>query len=457
MYSCSHTGCALKQMPHQNKCILHADIKDKNEAEFAVELGRNIKNQLSIKNGVILDNICFPKDFDLHSVFSMFVGITSLETLSILGCKILNTIKIEDMEIRELTLKANLGRELNLSRLELNHLLVVDNELEEFVLSESKIEQLVFSSYTPAGIESPKMGTVFLIINEITNFQISNQMFSWLHIAVSTIRGTFHVNNLKTGGLLIRDSAFLMLVNLTEIISEKYFALLRCVIDKPRLFTISRSDLSRSGFKETNVAEINFIDNIWKKEGQKYIKILDHCFAEKSESPKIIKGPYGEVSLNQCLETYRQLKVNFEKKGDYIDGGEFHYCEMEICRLLNRRLSLYSIYKFLSGYGERPGRAIIVFLIVLFSLSCLHLLIGFDVGDSRVNYDIIPIRSTESVYINDIMDSVRLTFANLTLRNLGSIGLSVNILNTPLWIFETIFGPLQIGLIALAIRRKVRR
>ncbi|MDO9567375.1 MAG: hypothetical protein Q7J15_11635 [Candidatus Desulfaltia sp.] len=447
----------MKQMPHQDKCILHADIEGKNKAEFAVELSKNVKSQLSKKKAVALESICFPMDFELYSVFSILAGRTSLETLSIYGCKISNSMKIDNMEIGELILESNLGKKLDLDSLELDRLLVVDNQLERFELSQSKIEQLVFISYTSAIAKQPEMGIVFLALNEITNFQISNQVFSLLHITGSTIHGTLTVNNLKTDGLLIRDSAFLMLVNLTEIISKKYFALPRCVIDKPRLFTISRSDLSRSGFKETNVAEINFIDNIWRKKRQKSIKILDHCFADESESLQIIKGPYGKVSLNQCLETYRQLKVNFEKKGDYVDGGEFHYCEMEMCRLLNRQLSLYSIYKFLSGYGERPSKAIVVFLVVLFSLSFLHLLIGFDVGNKNINYDIIQIISMKSVSINDIINSIHLTFSNLTLRNLGSIGLSVNILNTPLWIFETIFGPLQIGLIALAMRRKIRR
>jgi hypothetical protein len=62
-------------------------------------------------------------------------------------------------------------------------------------------------------------------------------------------------------------------------------------------------------------------------------------------------------------ELYRYLKVNYEAEGDLKQAGDIHYGEMEIHRQASfwRRwfpLSWYNLYLILSGYGERPLRAL---------------------------------------------------------------------------------------------------
>ncbi len=62
-------------------------------------------------------------------------------------------------------------------------------------------------------------------------------------------------------------------------------------------------------------------------------------------------------------ELYRYLKLDYEMEGDLKQAGDFHFGEMEMHRQASfwRRwfpLSWYNLYRVLSGYGERPLRAL---------------------------------------------------------------------------------------------------
>jgi uncharacterized protein YjbI with pentapeptide repeats len=66
---------------------------------------------------------------------------------------------------------------------------------------------------------------------------------------------------------------------------------------------------------------------------------------------------YGEVE-----RLYRNLKLNYEGAGDFKNAGDFHYGEMEMHRQASRwrwfPFYWYNLYWALSGYGERPSRAL---------------------------------------------------------------------------------------------------
>lgn len=429
---------------------------------FQEQLKQHIGEQIrSNKGTVTLDGITFPTNFEFGAALTEHLNAGILKKLSITNCKLADTIRLSGIHLDELKLIGNRGSGVKVERLAVSSVLIVDNSLAKIEIMESKFEQLTFLTYRSAGSEPEEMCTVFLILNEINGLQISNQVFSYLHIALTNIHGTLGINNLKCDGILIRDAGFLSLSFFEQVVAMKYFLLSRCIIESPRQFVIRECDLSCSGFKGTDVSEINLIDNKWKHRDQRHIKILDHRMADGSESESIVGGPYGKVSLNGCAETYRQLKTNFERKGNYIDAGEFHYAEMEMRRLaipsVARPFSIYSIYKHLSGYGENPIRALAVFVLALLSLGCLQLLTGFESGSYYIDYDIELSFPLHMPGISDFLKAIHLTFANFTLRNISSVTLSSNDWNVFLWIFETIFGPLQLALIALSIKRKVRR
>ena len=76
--------------------------------------------------------------------------------------------------------------------------------------------------------------------------------------------------------------------------------------------------------------------------------------------------------LNAVERLYRQLKSNYEEKKDYKRVGDFHYGEMEMHRFgkpIYGWGSLYWFYWLLNGYGEKPLRAIICFIILLLILT----------------------------------------------------------------------------------------
>jgi len=76
---------------------------------------------------------------------------------------------------------------------------------------------------------------------------------------------------------------------------------------------------------------------------------------------------------------YRELKVNYIAKGDYKQAGDFHFGEMEMYRKgtpERRWLSWHFLYWLLSGYGERPLRAIGWLTVLIFCLPLLVFLLG---------------------------------------------------------------------------------
>ena len=80
-------------------------------------------------------------------------------------------------------------------------------------------------------------------------------------------------------------------------------------------------------------------------------------------------------------ELYRGLKQNYEKVGDYKRVGDFHYGEMEMHRLGNRRrrwISWYSFYWALSGYGERPLRALFILVGLILILPIIVWCLGTE-------------------------------------------------------------------------------
>lgn len=67
--------------------------------------------------------------------------------------------------------------------------------------------------------------------------------------------------------------------------------------------------------------------------------------------------------------------MTYEKAGDFKNAGDFHYGEMEMHRLPSKwcwfPFYWYNLYWFLSGYGERPSRALGVLIFFLVTMTVL--------------------------------------------------------------------------------------
>ncbi|MEW6657299.1 MAG: pentapeptide repeat-containing protein [Thermodesulfobacteriota bacterium] len=127
--------------------------------------------------------------------------------------------------------------------------------------------------------------------------------------------------------------------------------------------------LARVSFLGTDLRRCEFHNVHWHSYRGRQVVHDEMLLREKGESALVGFAPAFEHRLDYeglCAgieELYRYLKLNFEKEGDQKQAGDFHYGEMEMHRRANpwRRwfpLSWSNLYWALSGYGERPLRAL---------------------------------------------------------------------------------------------------
>jgi hypothetical protein len=84
---------------------------------------------------------------------------------------------------------------------------------------------------------------------------------------------------------------------------------------------------------------------------------------------------------------YRYLKINYEAEHDYKNAGDFHYGEMEMHRRASKWRWFpgywYNLYRWFSGYGERPGKALCWLAGLLAILTGLLAWAGLEILDPR--------------------------------------------------------------------------
>jgi uncharacterized protein YjbI with pentapeptide repeats len=160
----------------------------------------------------------------------------------------------------------------------------------------------------------------------------------------------------------------------------------------------------------------------------------------------------------------RNLALNAEENHRYERASSFRYMAMEIRRLEGwqgwRYLASWLLnwwYWFASGYGERIGRAFVVLIGIWLLAAALYTGVGFVRWEPRV--------ATEAEAVEARRDEVG---KPLSLQRALTYSLGVMTLQKPepkpatntahaLVMLETILGPVQAALLALAIRRKFMR
>ena len=223
----------------------------------------------------------------------------------------------------------------------------------------------------------------------------------------------------------------------------------------------------------TDIEEFTFRNITWEKPKEGYMtrKVLrdeslfdtyhPRKFKNDEERKEAEKNYFRQVEV-----LYRQLKRNYEEMRAYPAAGDFHFGELEMRRkqvpLWRQLTSLILPYKWLSGYGEKWGRALASFgiAVLLFSFCNLSWIQPKPLPNPVAN------RVQQTQWANQnygvrYLDSALFTFKVMTLqRNLDFV-----VTQDPIWgrvgklflILEFLIGPTLIALMLLAIRRQFRR
>ena len=100
-----------------------------------------------------------------------------------------------------------------------------------------------------------------------------------------------------------------------------------------------------------------------------------------AEEPAPPEPPWGD-RYGQVERLYHYLKINFETEQDYKNAGDFHYGELEMHRRASKWRWFpgywYNLYRWLSGYGERPSLALGWLAVFLLALPLLVWGFGLD-------------------------------------------------------------------------------
>jgi hypothetical protein len=150
--------------------------------------------------------------------------------------------------------------------------------------------------------------------------------------------------------------------------------------------------LARVSFLGTDMRRLEFHNVRWHLHRGRQIVYDEALLEEKEKSPFRTLASWTDPKLayeDLCArveELYRYLKLNYEGEGDQKQAGDFHYGEMEMHRRANiwrRRFpfSWYNLYWALSGYGERPFRAIVWLLGLLGGMAFLLASLGLNLED----------------------------------------------------------------------------
>lgn len=225
-------------------------------------------------------------------------------------------------------------------------------------------------------------------------------------------------------------------------------------IDRPENVSFQSLSLRPSWFVNVDVRKFNFIEVDWKELSHarfRYDIREDIAYLEKSS----VEIPYRLLSI-----TYRQLANNAEENHRYRQASIFRYFSMDVLRRedpsFRAVLSLDWWYWLASGYGELAGRALLILLLLIFVFGGAYLIVGFSRStDKRVDTRSPSTADATGAPIRPVSAAFLYSSEVLTLQKPEPKPLTAcaRILVT----LETILGPTQLALLALAIRRKFMR
>ncbi len=191
------------------------------------------------------------------------------------------------------------------------------------------------------------------------------------------------------------------------------------------------ADLSKAKFYRAHLENVAFIDCTWPKEIYEEVHMKDE-----------------ELSFKELETTYRNLKQNMQRHGDYSRAGEFYYREMEMKRKgsNSRKERVWlGLYNLLAGYGEKPERTALssIFTISIFALLYWVL-------------ECLQYPAQNLILLHQLKYAVYFSFVTFTTLGLGDIR-PVNDWGIVLICCEAVIGAFLIALFVVVFARKMMR
>jgi uncharacterized protein YjbI with pentapeptide repeats len=231
----------------------------------------------------------------------------------------------------------------------------------------------------------------------------------------------------------------------------------RVIINSPDVVTFIGADLTKCQFLDTDLRKMQLVDVKWPQKGRRLVVYDEIALAELEDETEELEDETEEEEegsvrpWSQIERLYRELKQNYEDRRDYEHAGDFHYGEKEMRRqnpdtALGLRFFL-ALYWLFSGYGERYLRPL---------LWAGLLFVGSTIG--YMWWGLRPkAGGSQLAWTNgwDWLQGAHYSFRVMTLLKPDDwvpVGYA-HVINT----FQTLLGPLSLGLFALALRQRLKR
>ena len=242
-------------------------------------------------------------------------------------------------------------------------------------------------------------------------------------------------------------------------------------IEKPEHFVFHTLELRPDWFVNVDSRKFQFINVGWKWSGNTPSLQETHRFSFIDDPFKSLRDwllqfpnlPNSWSSLqNKLLAiTYRQLALNAEDNHRYEEASSFRYEAMDSRRLEQwRGFNFFRLnwwYWAASGYGERIVRAAAMLIGVFLLFAVLYTQVGFMQWEPRLTSAGDVAVATRDEIGAPLKFRRALTYSAAVMTLQRPEPRPATITAQTIVLLETILGPVQAALLALAIRRKFMR
>ncbi len=247
----------------------------------------------------------------------------------------------------------------------------------------------------------------------------------------------------------------------------------------PQKIVFDDVDLSRALFHNCDVSAVWFTSSVrWGQRGKGGAMVFEEEIPlDRSETKPLRRN--GERDFRALAQIYQQLKKNYDSRLDYWTANEFHFGEMEMKRRagptngrllwlrqqLHRRMSLVSLYRYVSDYGNSFWKPILWLLGTLVLFTVLYPLprIGIKRQGATQMETYISVWRPGDPWSQNLWQEVRLaTKSGIAAMDTATFQKNAEYLPAYPWgrvlaTVEALLTSTLFGLFLLALRRQFRR